>query len=80
MSRLRKKRNRAAGGITPVKNADRESRALSQHPDFLELIARSRADLAAGRTLSLEEMRRAVLPKRSVKKRIQPTARNARRG
>jgi antitoxin (DNA-binding transcriptional repressor) of toxin-antitoxin stability system len=72
--------DRAVAAIVPLKNVDRESLALSQHPEFLELIARSRADFDAGRTISLEEMKQRVLPKRSPNKRIQPTARRARRG
>jgi antitoxin (DNA-binding transcriptional repressor) of toxin-antitoxin stability system len=72
--------DRAIAAIVPLQNVDRESLALSQHPEFLDLIARSRADFAAGRTISLEEMKRRVLPKRSPNKRIQPTARRARRG
>lgn len=74
------KRNRAVAAIVPLKNVDRESLALSHHPEFLELIAQSRAEFAAGRRLSLDEMRRSVLPKRSPNKRMQPTARKARRG
>ena len=74
------RRNRAVAAIVPLKNVDRESLALSHHPGFLELIAQSRAEFAAGRKLSLDEMRRAVLPKRSPNKRIQPAARKARRG
>ena len=74
------KRNRAVAAIVPLKNVDRESLALSHHPEFLELIAQSRAEFAAGRKLSLEEMRRSVLPKRSPNRRIQPTARRGRRG
>jgi len=74
------KRNRAVAAIVPLKNVDRESLALSHHPEFLELIAQSRAEFAAGRKLSLDEMRRSVLPKRSPNRRIQPTARRARRG
>ena len=72
--------NRAVAAIISLKNVDRESLALSQHPEFLELIARSRAEFAAGRTISLGEMKRRVLPKRSPNKRMQPTARRARRG
>jgi hypothetical protein len=53
---------------------------LSQHPEFLELIARSRAEFGAGRTISLDEMKRRVLPKRSSNTRMQPRARRARRG
>ncbi len=74
------KRNRPVAAIVPLKNVDRESLALSHHPEFLELIAQSRADFAAGRKLSLDEMRRAVLPKRSPNKRMQPPARRTRRG
>ena len=74
------KRNRAVAAIVPLKNVDRESLALSHHPEFLELIAQSRVEFAAGRKLSLDEMRRSVLPKRSPNRRIQPTARRARRG
>jgi antitoxin (DNA-binding transcriptional repressor) of toxin-antitoxin stability system len=72
--------NRAVAAIVPLKNVDRESLALSQHPEFLELIARSRADFAVGRTISLGEMKRRVLPRRSPNKRLQPTARRPRRG
>ncbi len=70
--------NRAVAAIIPLKNVDRESLALSQHPECLELIARSRAEFGAGRTISLAEMKRRVLPKRSPNKRMQPTARGAR--
>ncbi len=71
---------RAVAALVPLKNVDHESLALSQHPEFLELIGRARAEFAAGRTLSLDEMKHRVLPRRSPKKRIQPTARRARRG
>jgi hypothetical protein len=54
--------------------------STTQIYEFLELIERSRAEFAAGRKLSLDEMRRSVLPKRSPNKRMQPTARRARRG
>jgi hypothetical protein len=71
--------SRAIAAIVSLRNVDRESLALSQHPEFLDLIARSRREFAAGRT-SLDEMKRRVLPKRSPNKRMQPTARRARRG
>jgi len=74
------KRNQAAAALVSLKNVDRESLALSHHPEFLELIAQSRADFAAGRKLSLGEMRRPVLPKRSPNRRMRPTARRTRRG
>lgn len=71
------RRNRAVAAIVPLKNVDRESLALSHHPEFLELIGQSRADFAAGRKLALHEI---VLPKRSPNKRMRPTARRVRRG
>jgi hypothetical protein len=66
--------------MVPLKAVDRESLALSAHPEFLDLIARSRAQFAAGRTLTLEEMKRAVLPRRKANKALQPTAHKTRRG
>ncbi len=72
-------RNRPVAAIIPLRNVDREVLALSQHPEFLELIARSRAEFAAGRTVSLGEMKRRVLSKRSRDKRMQPAGRKARR-
>ena len=36
--------------------------------------------VCGGQKLSLEEMKRAVLPRRTSNKRMQPTARRARRG
>lgn len=71
---------RAVAAIVPLKNVDRESLALSQHPEFLELIAHSREDFVAGRTISMDEMKRRLLAKRSPNERIQPSARRARRG
>lgn len=66
--------------LVPLKNVDRESLALSVHPEFLDLIARARDEFAEGRTLSLAEMREAVRSRRKANKRIQPTARKTRRG
>ena len=66
--------------MAPLKAVDRESLALSAHPEFLDLIARSRAQFAAGQTLTLEEMKRAVLPRRKANKALQPTAHKPRRG
>ena len=66
--------------VVPLKAVDRESLALSAHPEFLDLIARSRAQFEAGQTLTLDEMKRAVLPRRKANKALQPTARKPRRG
>ena len=52
--------NKPVAAIVPLKHADRESLALSGHPEFLELIRKARAEFSAGKTLSLEEMRRMV--------------------
>ncbi len=57
--------------VVPLKGVDRESLALSAHPEFLDLIARSRAQFAAGQTLTLEEMKRAVLPRRKTNQALQ---------
>jgi antitoxin (DNA-binding transcriptional repressor) of toxin-antitoxin stability system len=67
--------DRAVAAIIPLKNVDRESLALSQHPEFLELIKRSRAEFTAGRTISLGEMKRRVLSKQPSNKRRPPPAR-----
>ncbi|MBI3681251.1 MAG: hypothetical protein HY235_12750 [Acidobacteria bacterium] len=64
---------RPVAAIVPLKAVDRESLALSGHPEFLELIERSRAQFAAGQTLSLDEMKEAVLPKRKPHHRLQPS-------
>jgi antitoxin (DNA-binding transcriptional repressor) of toxin-antitoxin stability system len=70
---------RAVAALVPLRNVDRESLALSAHPEFLNLVRSSRAEIAAGRTLSLAEVRRRVLPK-PANKRLQPTAPRRRRG
>ena len=57
--------------MVPLKAVDRESLALSAHPEFLAVIARSRAQFAAGQTLTLEEMKRAVLGRRKAKKGLE---------
>lgn len=51
--------NKLVAAIVPLKETDRESLALSGHPEFLKVIARSRAEFREGRTMSLEEMTRA---------------------
>ena len=74
------KGSRAVAALVPLKNVDRESLALSTHPEFLKLIKRARAEVAAGKTLSLDEMRRRVLPRTPANKRLQPTAPKRRGG
>ena len=65
--------NMPVAAIVPLKGVDRESLALSAHPEFLNLIARSRAEFAAGQTLSLDEMKRAVLTQWKANKRLEGT-------
>ncbi len=72
--------DRVVAAIVPLKNVDPESLALSQHPEFLELIASSRAEFAAGRSLSLGEMKRRVLRERPANKRARPKTRGVRGG
>lgn len=46
--------------MVPLKNVDMESLALSYHPDFMEIIEKARAEVKAGKILSLEEMKDEV--------------------
>jgi antitoxin (DNA-binding transcriptional repressor) of toxin-antitoxin stability system len=62
-------RNKPFAAVVPLRNVDRESLALSSHPEFLQIIAKSRRQFAAGKTLSLAEMRRAALPRRTANKK-----------
>ena len=71
---------RAVAALVPLKNVDRESLALSQHPEFLELIGRARAEFSAGRTISLDEMQPRIFPTRALSKRIPLAERKTRRG
>lgn len=63
---------RAVAALVPLKNVDRESLSLSAHPEFLKLIRRARAEFAAGKSLSLAEVRHRVLPT-TANKPLQPT-------
>jgi hypothetical protein len=47
--------------MVPLKNVDMESLALSYHPDFIEIIEKARAEVKAGKTLSLKEMKDEVI-------------------
>jgi PHD/YefM family antitoxin component YafN of YafNO toxin-antitoxin module len=53
--------NEPIAAIVSLKNIDRESLALSLNPEFMAIIEQARAECRAGKTLSLEEMKRAVL-------------------
>ena len=71
---------RAVAALVPLKNVDRESLALSSHPEFLELIRRACAEIASGRTLSLAKIESRALRRRPPNKRLHPTAPRRRGG
>jgi hypothetical protein len=60
------------------KNADWEVTELGLNREFLKLLAAARARFAAGRGISVDEMKRAVLPQRLLKRRSGRTTRKAR--
>ncbi len=47
--------------IISLRKVDKESLLLSMNPEFMEIIAQARAEFAAGKRLTLEEMKREVL-------------------
>jgi antitoxin (DNA-binding transcriptional repressor) of toxin-antitoxin stability system len=51
----------AVAALVPLKNIDEESLALSTNQTFLDIIERSRKEIRAGKTISLEEMERFIL-------------------
>jgi len=65
--------------LVPLKNVDRESLALSTHPEFMRIIARSRRRIVAGKTLGIADVRARVSRMRPPNKGMQPSARKARR-
>jgi len=64
--------SKPVAAVVPLRSVDRKSLVLSTHPEFMALIARSRAQFAAGQTLSLDEMKKAVLPRRKAAQRARP--------
>ena len=67
------KGNRPIAAIVPLRNVDRETLALSTHPGFLALIERARREVAAGKTLSFEQMR-AAFAAREGRDEVRPSA------
>jgi len=47
--------------IVSLDNVDRESLSLSMNPQFMAIIKKAEEEFKAGKTLTLEEMKRAVL-------------------
>jgi antitoxin (DNA-binding transcriptional repressor) of toxin-antitoxin stability system len=72
------KRRRPVAVVVPLKNIDRESVALSYDPKFLAIIEKSRADIAAGRTMTLEAVERTVKAKPAPRARKRSPARRSR--
>ncbi len=64
---------KSVAAIVPLGAADQESVALSTHPEFLDLIARSRREIRSGRSVTLDAMKRQFLAKASPNTRLQPT-------
>ena len=65
-------RDRPVAAIVPLRLSDRESLALSNHPEFLAIIEQSRADIRAGRTVSLGVVKQKFQAQQSPNRR-QPT-------
>jgi len=61
------------------KTRDREVLYLGRNPEFVRLIDEARARLAAGQKLSFDQMKKAILPKRSRKAKSKRSAARKRR-
>jgi antitoxin (DNA-binding transcriptional repressor) of toxin-antitoxin stability system len=59
--------------IVPLRGADRESLALSTNPEFLAIIAQSRAEVRRGRTVSLGALKTKFQGQQSPNRRLPPT-------
>lgn len=71
-------RDRPVAAIVPLKGTDPESLALSSHPEFIGIIERSRADVRAGRTVSLDTLKQESLARRSPNRHRQAKGRPVR--
>jgi len=59
---LTETRNRKpVAAIVSLSKVDKESLSLSTSPEFMEIIEKARVEFAAGKRLTLEEMKREVL-------------------
>ena len=72
------KRRRPVAVVVPLKNVDREQVMLSYDPKFLAIIEKSRADIAAGRTTTLEEVKEALKTMPAPRKRKRLATRKVR--
>ena len=69
------KGKKPVAAIVPLKGLDPESIQLSGHPEFLKIIARSRAQFRRGQIISLADMKAAFSKNRSPNRALQPTSR-----
>jgi hypothetical protein len=53
--------NQESGNQGIGNDADAEALLLSRNPEFMQIIKEARAEFAAGKTLTLEEMKRSLL-------------------
>jgi prevent-host-death family protein len=53
--------SKPVAAIVSLRKVDKESLSLSTNPEFMEIIEKARAEFAAGKKLTLEEMKREVL-------------------
>lgn len=72
--------NRPVAALVPLKDFDRECLRLSTNREFLRLIKKSRAEIAAGKSLSLSQIRERVLPRTTGSKRPSRSPVRRRRG
>jgi PHD/YefM family antitoxin component YafN of YafNO toxin-antitoxin module len=48
--------------LVPLQHLDRESLSLSMSSEFMAIIEEARREIAAGQTMTLDEMKQTVLP------------------
>lgn len=53
-------RKKPVAALVSLRHVDRESLVLSTHPEFLSIIERSRKEIRAGKTTSLEAVERKL--------------------
>jgi antitoxin (DNA-binding transcriptional repressor) of toxin-antitoxin stability system len=66
-------RDKPVAAIVPLRAADRESLALSTHPEFLAIVARARTEVRDGRTVSLGTMKQKLQARQAPNLGLQPT-------
>ncbi len=67
-------RKKPVAALVSLRNVDRESLLLSTNPDFMKIIAASRKEIRAGKTVALQKLE-ANLRQASSKKRHRSTPR-----